>query len=169
VTEVGGRVRRGDVLARVADLSSFRVEATFSDVNASRLVAGIPARVRVSGGTLEGSLARVLPTVHNGAVTAVVTLERGASPELRPNLRVDVDLVLDRRASTLRLAKGSYVAGEGTVRVFVVRGDRARRVDVKLGATGVERHEVLSGLSEGDEVIVSDMSRLAHLEEVRVR
>jgi HlyD family secretion protein len=53
----GSAVRKGDVIARIADLSSFRVEATFSDVHASRLTPGMPAKVQVNESTvLEGAI-----------------------------------------------------------------------------------------------------------------
>ena len=41
--DAGASVRRGDALARVADLSSYRIEATVADVHATKLRAGLPA------------------------------------------------------------------------------------------------------------------------------
>ena len=45
--EVGATVRKGDVLARVADLSAYRVVATISDVHASKLAAGMRTHVKL--------------------------------------------------------------------------------------------------------------------------
>ena len=50
-----------------------------------------------------------------------------------------------------------------------VHGDRADRVKVRLGAAGVDAVEVLDGLREGDEVIVSDMQDYEHVETVNLR
>lgn len=47
--EEGATVQRGDFLARIADLDSFRVEATVSDVYAALLTEGMPVRVAVDG------------------------------------------------------------------------------------------------------------------------
>ena len=44
----GMNVSRGEEVARIADLSAFRVEATVSDVHAARISAGLPALI-VSG------------------------------------------------------------------------------------------------------------------------
>jgi HlyD family secretion protein len=52
---------------------------------------------------------------------------------------------------------------------FVLRGDRAMRIPIEIGLTGVDDVELLSGASEGDEIIISDMKDYLHLEEVRVR
>ena len=53
--------------------------------------------------------------------------------------------------------------------VFVVRGDRAVRDAVTLGLVSFDEYEVLSGLVEGDEVIISDMRDYLHLGEVKIR
>ena len=50
-----------------------------------------------------------------------------------------------------------------------MRGDRAFRVPVTLGLSGIDDVEVTSGLSDGDEVIISDMRDYAHLSEVKVK
>lgn len=171
LTEEGVSVRRGDVIARIADLRSFRVEATVSDVHAKRLAVGLPATVRVGDGDalLEGAVSSVSPRVENGAITLRVALVEKTSPLLRSNLRVDVLVVTDRRARALRIKRGPFADGEGQHEVFVVRGDRAVRRTVRLGLASFDQLEVVEGLSEGDEVVISDMTDYAHLQEVGIR
>jgi HlyD family secretion protein len=53
--------------------------------------------------------------------------------------------------------------------VFVVHGNRAERTRVRLGETGADAVEVLEGLKEGDEVVVSDMQDYEHVESVKLR
>lgn len=167
--EEGATVRGGDVLARIADLTAFRVEATISDVHSNRIAAGMPAQVLVGEARLGGTVSRILPTIQNGVVTLSVTLDDRSNPLLRSNLRVDVLLVTDHKAKALRLKKGPFAGGEGSPEVFVLRGGRAVRTPVRLGVSDFDRYEVVAGLSEGDEVIVSDTSSIQHLKEVRVR
>lgn len=169
VADEGATVAEGAVLARIADLSAFRVEATISDVHAERLSAGLPVKVKVGEALLDGSIATVLPTIKDGTVTALVALADRASSLLHANLRVDVLVVADRRDRALRIDKGPFVTGgNGTYEVFVVRGDRAVRVPVRLGITGMDDYEVVDGLAEGDEVIVSDMADYLHATEIRL-
>jgi HlyD family secretion protein len=165
----GVQVRKGDVLARIADLSSFRVDATVSDVHARRLTPGLPVIVAVNDDRLEGTVASVLPTVQNGAITVNVRLADRSSPLLRPNLRVDVQIVTARKARTLRLKRGPFATGEGTQQVFVIHGDRAVRQPVQLGVSSVDYVEIVQGLAPGDEAIISDMTDYARLREVRIR
>lgn len=169
VPKEGQAIRRGDELARVADLSSFRVEATISDVHAARLSPG--QRVLVESGTrrLTGRVTRIRPTVESGAVTFDVGLDDKANAILRHNLRVDVYVVTDRAQDAVRVKRGPYMTPDGTHAVFVVRGDRAVRTPVQIGLANVDHYQVLAGLAPGDRVIVSDMSRHMGAKEVRIR
>jgi HlyD family secretion protein len=170
VTEEGASVRKGDVLARIADLRTFRVQATLSDVHAQRVAVGMPARVRLSETAgLDGTVASILPTIKDGVMTLYVALDDKSSPLLRANLRVDVFVVTDRRASVLRVRRGPFATAAGRQDVFVVRGDKAVRTSVRLGLASFDYVEVAEGLFPGDEVIVSDMREYAHLDEVRLR
>lgn len=168
VPEEGATVRRGETIARIADLDSFRVEATVSDLHASRLAEGSPVRVLVDGEPLDATLDTVHPTIEDGVVRFTVNLEAGDHPKLRNNLRVDVLVITGRERDTLRVAKGPFT-GSGTV--FVVDGDpaeRAERRDVRLGTVGYDHVAVVDGLREGERVIVSDMSGFEHMETVEI-
>lgn len=167
VREEGSTVRRGDVVARIADLDSFGVEATVSDVHAARLAEGLRARVVVGGEVLAGHLAGVRPTIENGTARFDVALDEPSHPKLRNDLRVDVLVVTGSRSDALRLPRASFPAGTVTP-VFVVDGDRAVRRSARFGLTGYEHVEVLDGLSAGDEVVLSDMSDYLHLEEIEI-
>ena len=48
----------------------------------------------------------------------------------------------------------------------MVRGDQAVRTPIALGLVSFDDYEVVSGLVEGDEVIISDMRDYLHLAQV---
>jgi HlyD family secretion protein len=169
VADEGIAVRKGDVIARVADLRSYRVEATVSDIHAQTLRAGLPANVRVGAEPLAGEVTEVRPTIQNGVVAFSVGLRNPSSALLKSNLRVDVDVITDRKPSALRLGRGPALGGAGSEDVFVIRGERAVRTPVHLGLAGFDRVEVLDGLREGDVVIVSDTGAYAQAKEVGIR
>jgi len=169
VASEGTAVRRGDEIARVADLSAFRVEATVSDVHAGRVSPGLPVIVRSGDLLLDGRVASVRPTVENGVVTMEVDLDEPRHDGLRHNLRVDVFIITERVADALRIRRGAFLNIEGRRAVFVVHGDRAQRTPVTFGITNFETYQITSGLEEGDEVILSDMGRHLHAREVRLK
>lgn len=165
----GVAVHRGDELARVADLSAFRVEASISDVHASRVAVGQAAIVRSGDHRMNGRVANVLPTVENGIVTLEIDLDDPSAQVLRHNLRVDVHVVTDRRDQTLRVKRGSFLTTEGTHAAFVIHGDKALRTPVRFGLRNIDWYEILEGIEEGDELIISDMNDKMHVEEVQLR
>lgn len=168
VPQEGVLVRRGDVIAKIADLTSFRVEATVSDIHSGRLRTGMPAVLRLNDEDLPGTVTEVLPTVENGVLHFTVTLAEPSHAGLRPSLRGDVLVVTDRKPRALRVKRGPF-ADNSARQAFVVRGDRAVRVPIQVGVAGVDDVELLSGASEGDELIISDMKDYMHLAEVRIR
>jgi HlyD family secretion protein len=169
VTEEGSTVAKGAPLARVADFSSFRVDATLSDVYARKIAVGQPAFVRINDDTLEGQVQSIDPTIANGVMTVRIGLAEPSSPSLRQNLRVDVGIVTARRPRALRIRRGPFATGEGTQDVFVVRGTRAVKMPVTFGVTGIDYFEITQGAMPGDELIVSDMRDYQHLKELRLR
>jgi len=169
LTEEGATVRKGDAIARVADLSAFRVEGTVSDLAAGRMVVGLPARVKAGEETLDGTVSAVDPTIRNGVLTFTVSLADKSRPVLRPNLRVDVDVLTETKAFALRVGRGPFATGDGAQNAFVLRGSEAERRRIRLGAASPTHLEVLEGLREGDVVIVSDMSDYLHAGRLRVR
>jgi HlyD family secretion protein len=170
INEEGATVQKGALLARIADLSAFRVEAAVSDVHAKRLSIGLPVKVRVNDElAIPGAIARINPTVNDGVITLVVGLEDKSNAQLRSNLRVDVLVGAERKDGVLRIRKGPSVSGEGARDVFVIRGDVALKTSAKFGVAGADHYEVLQGLVEGDEVVISDMTDYMHVKELKLR
>jgi HlyD family secretion protein len=169
VTQEGALVRRGDVLARIADLSSFRVDASASDVHAGAIRPGLRAIVHIDTLSLDGQVSDVYPSVENGSVRFTVALSEDAHASLRPNLRADVEVVTDQRARALTLKRGPFADNGAATQVFVIRGNRAVRTAIQPGIGSFDAIEVRSGLAAGDEVIISDMRDYMSVAEVAIR
>lgn len=168
VPEVGAMVRKGDVVARIADLSAYRVVATVSDVHASRIGAGMRAHVKMDDVAIEGTIESVDPRIENGVMRFYVTLDEASHPRLRNNLRVEVSVVTGRRGNALIARRGSLGRRNDT-HAFVVRGGYAVRVPVRFGLAGDDTIEILEGLHPGDDVVISDMSELEDVEKVKLK
>jgi HlyD family secretion protein len=155
-------VQAGDPLARVADLSSFRVRATISDSYADALHQGDPVVVRINETDLRGSVTNISPAVDKGVITFYAQLDNPRHPALRPNLRADVFVITRAHHGVLRVKNGPFYQGGKEQPVFVVKDGRAVRRTVRFGDSNFDYVQVVSGLQAGDEVVVSDMKE--HLE-----
>lgn len=166
---LGSTVQAGDALARVADLSRFRVRATISDAYADQLHPGDAVLVRLGPGTdLRGTVASISPAVDKGVVTFYATLQQDHYPALRANLRTDVFVVTRAHRGVLRLKNGPFYQGGQEQPVFVLAGGRAVRRVVRFGDSNPDYVQVLSGLRAGEEVVVSDTKGFVDTPELRV-
>lgn len=170
VNEEGASVTQGTVLARIADLNSFRVEATISDVHAGKLSTGQSAKVKINDELyIDGNIAQINPAVKDGAISIVITLQDKSNSNLRSNLRVDAFIETARKINTLKIKRGQFANGNGISDVFVIRGDNAFKTSVKFGIVGADHLEILEGLSQGDDVIISDMNEYIHLKQIGLK
>ena len=95
----------------------------------------------------------------NGTVRVDVHLKGELPKGARPDLSVDGTIQLERLSNVLYTGRPAYGQGDSTVGMFkVTPNGEASRVQVKLGRSSVNTVEVLDGLREGDQAVLSDMS-----------
>ena len=153
----------GTELMTLGDLSEMYVEARVDEVDLGRIEVGMSAIISVDahrGRTLDGKVERIAPAGSvdgNGIVTFVVRVS-AIDPDriLKPDMTADIKLVVARRDGALTLpqravhreADGSWQVErlvDGTVTEFVV---------VELGLSDGLLTEIVSGLNEGDSVLL---------------
>lgn len=166
--DIGATVLVGDVVARVADLRSYKVEAHISDIHVTRLKIGSPVRVRANKEDLMGTISSIIPTVQNGIVSFLIDLEDKTNTNLRSNLRVDVFVITSFRENVVRAKNGPYVNGSGVQDIFILKDNVAHRRRVKVGATNLDHVEFIDGVSVGEQVITSDMEDFIHLDQIEI-
>lgn len=167
--QIGSTVNAGSELVRLADLSSFKVEGSISESYAEKLKAGTEVLVRVNGTDIRGRVMNVNPSVENGIINFLISLEDKSNPSLRPQLKVDVLLVTSFKEKTIRVKNSAAFDGSLELDVFVVKADQAYRRKVKVGESNVDYVEILSGLTPGEEIISSDISDYKGLEAFTIK
>ena len=149
------KVAESAPLLTVVDLSAFEIEFQVAESYAGEIKPGMAAQITLGGRTEPGVVTAISPEVRQSEVTGRVKFASGQPPRLRQNERASVRIVLDEREGVLKFERGSLI-DEATRAVYLVRGDRAIRAPVELGAASVAEIEVVRGLAVGDKVIVSD-------------
>jgi HlyD family secretion protein len=167
---IGAAVNEGDALAKLADLGSFRLEGSCSDVYVDQVKAGLPVVVKLADASLRGVIAQVKPSVQNGVVRFSVQLDDPRSALLRPNLKTEVFIVTERSPKAVRVANGPAFKGKRRQSVFILSADgrTARRREVQLGLSNFDFVELKSGVQPGEKVIVTDLSEYEHVEEITI-
>lgn len=157
--QVGAQVSQGEQVAVIADLSRFKVDCEISDNYGDRVRVGGVAVVKVGREMLRGIVSNVTPMSRNGVIAFSVQPDSADHKELRSGLKTDVYVMDNVMENVLRLPNASFYTGAGSYDIFVVASDNELvRRRVVLGDCNYDYVEVISGLEEGDEVVVSDMS-----------
>jgi HlyD family secretion protein len=161
------RVAESAPLITVLDLTAFEIEFQVAETYAGEIKPGMVADITLEGRKHAGTVTAISPEVRQSQVTGRVKFSDSQPPGLRQNQRASVRIVLDERSNVLKFERGSAI-DEATRSIFVLRGNRALRVPVELGAASVAEVEVTRGLNAGDQVIVTDMRDFDGVDEVAV-
>jgi HlyD family secretion protein len=111
------------------------------------------ADIDYGGKRYPGLVTSISPEVQNSEVKGRLRFADKLPPGVRQNQRVNVRIVLDQRPDVLRVERGAFV--DAGSYAYVVEGDTARKRDVTLGAMSVGEVEIVSGLKEGDRIVIS--------------
>jgi HlyD family secretion protein len=166
---IGSAVSEGEMLAKVADLGSFRIDGSCSDVYADQVKSGLPVIIRLNETTLRGVITQVKPSVKDGIIEFVVQLDNAKSELLRPNMKVEVFIITNRSSKTLRVSNGPTFTGKRKQFVYVVRNGVAYRREVEVGLSNFDFVEIKGGLQKGESVILTDMSQFENMEEISIK
>ena len=96
----------------------------------------------------------------------------GALPDgARPDLSVVGTVEIERLDDILYVGRPVFASSESIVELFKVveDGKYAMRIRTQLGRSSVSTIEVIEGLLEGDEIILSDMSQWDEQERIRLK
>ncbi len=170
--EVGQSVIPGTVLARVVQPEKLKAELRIPETQAKDIVIGQSVIVDMRTATIPGRVSRIDPSASQGTVTVDVELLMDPLPVgARPQLSVDGTVEIQRLTNVLYVGKPAYGQSNSQVGLFrlVDDGDYAVRTIVQLGLGSVNLIEVVQGLAEGDQVILSDMSKWDSVDRVRIR
>jgi membrane fusion protein (multidrug efflux system) len=169
---VGALVQPGAVVTTLDDISRVRVEFAVPEVFVARVQVGSPVIARSAAfgeRSFRGRVAVVDTRIDTTTRTVRVISEFDNPDEvLKPGLFMTVELEMARRDDALLVAEEALdPVGERNY-VYVIRGNHARRVEVRLGQRLQGEVEVLSGVDAGEPVVVRGIQRLRNDAPVRV-
>jgi HlyD family secretion protein len=168
--EVGQEVTPGTILAKVAQPEKLKAELRIAETQAKDIEVGLVASIDTRNGIIEGEVMRVDPAVLEGTVTVDVALIGGLPKGARPDLSVDGTIEIERLENVLYVGRPAYGQAESTIGLFKMLedGETCVRAQVRLGKSSVNTIEIIEGLVEGDQVILSDTSAWDAYDRIRL-
>jgi multidrug resistance efflux pump len=169
--QVGQWANSGIELAKVVQPGRLKAVLRIPETEARDLSLGQSAIIDTRNGLVNGKVARMDPSSTNGTVTIDVALPDNLPKGARPDLSVDGTIEVERLGEVVHVGRPAFGQANSSVSLFklVEGGSAAVRVKVDLGRISVNAVEILRGLTPGDVVILSDMSRYDGVDRVRVK
>ena len=167
----GQQVTPGLNIARIADPASLKAELKVAETQIKDVREGQKAIIDTRNGVIEGQVSRIDPAAREGTFTVDVSFSGALPSSARADLSVDGKIELERLKNVLYVDRPAFGQGQQTVGMFRLGpdGQEATRTQVSLGRSSVSTIEVLNGLREGDQVIISDTSSMDNYKTIRVR
>ncbi|MCD4747990.1 MAG: efflux RND transporter periplasmic adaptor subunit [Thermoanaerobaculales bacterium] len=161
---LGQHLRPGDELFSVADFDPLVARIYLPETDVLELNEGREVRISLAAGTsldFEGRICRIAPVVDTATGTVKVTVEAIRPPaKVRPGAFVDIRIVREVHPTALLLPRESVIRELRSAHVFIAEDDQAVKRLVQLGLEENDHIEALSGVEEGDMVIVAGQGGL---------
>ena len=173
VVPSGGVIQNADsALFAIEDLDSLVARISVPEREMTRLSEGQPAELTfdaVPGRRFTGEVTLIRPAVDAATATFQARV-RVPDPEglLKPGMFARVAIVYERKADALQIPRSALLDGDGPPRVFVVSDGKAVEREVALGLGNGAWVEVVSGIADGEEVVVVGQGALRPGSAVRV-
>lgn len=166
---IGAAVQPGEVLARIADLSGFKVKGTISDNSIGLLKNGMTAIVRIGEAQVRGKVVNIYPSVQNATVSFDIKPDSSNNKLFRPNLKADVFLVTDQQEQVLKVSNGPAFQGTPSQYIYVLKDGVASRKLVQIGLSNFDDIELKDQVKEGDVIITSDLKEFKNSSQIIIK
>jgi len=142
----------------IVNLSSLELELNVPEEYANETRIGTPVTITFGNEERQGHVTAVSPEVVNNQLTARAVPDGSWPAGMKQNQRATVRLVFESKHNVLKAPRGGWVDSGGGHTAYVVDGKSATRHDIAVGTVGASEVEIVSGLREGDRIVVSDLT-----------
>ncbi len=162
--EAGVLAAAGTKVFSLVDASRIYVDCALSEKDAAILQTGQEIRMNIDalGRECMGRIIYVSPAMEESSKTYTVRVELSEAGEnIKEGLFARGQIDILQRSQTIAVPKSAIINRNGHAAVFLVKEDgRVEEREVHIGLLNDEESEILSGLSEGDVVILSNQDKL---------
>lgn len=165
--ELGQTKQRGERIAQIDVLESFKVRARIPEHYVSRISIGLRGTFIHAGKEHAITIFKIYPEVSNGEFDVDLRFT-GPPPEgIRRGQTFQVRLQLSEDMEAVMLPRGPFFQDSGGQWVYALDATgKATRREVKLGRQNPDMYEVLDGLQPGDRVVTSRYTAFNNADEL---
>ncbi|MBQ4814038.1 HlyD family efflux transporter periplasmic adaptor subunit [Pseudoalteromonas luteoviolacea] len=159
--ELGQSVIAGSQLALVGSVDQLNAMINIPQSQVSQVYNKQKARVRIGDQEVIGEVIRVEPEVNDGLVKVEIDLQGELPNTVRPEMNVEATIETGMVKNTAMIERPATAKANSMTEMFVINQDSqmAVKTKVQFGAESGSHIQIISGVEEMDQVILSDTSR----------
>lgn len=165
VVEPGSSVRENQTIIRLPDPTKMQIKATINESRITSIEEGMKVDISINAFDQEQTLTGEVTKVNKYAepsswfssqVKTYATLIRvlDPPPELRTGMTAEVQIYVDQQDEALQVPVQSVYVRDSDVYCLVQNGSRFVTRQVEMGTTNDKMVTILSGLEEGEQVVL---------------
>jgi HlyD family secretion protein len=161
----GAKVSEGKTILRLPNLSKMRVDVEVHEAKVDKIRVGMKARVRVQGREFTGEVTAVANRPESSWYSTIkkylvqVRID-GNTEELRPGFTAEAEIIVADLVDVIAVPVAAVIEQEGRFVCAVRRGDAVERREVSLGQGNDRLVEIVSGLEEGEVLLLNPRAAL---------
>jgi len=168
----GEMVTPGDKVLHLMDISRIKVEGEFPERDLAMIKAGMQVKVSLDaypGQVFQGHLELVGPTVDMVSRTFKVRAVLDNQERLlKAGMFARMELCLPEEEALFIPGEALIREVSGEAHVFVVKDGLARKRRLEIGRRSNQLIEVIQGLTEGEEVVITGQDKLVDGRKIRI-
>lgn len=153
-----------DIATITQEDAKIQISVNLAETDVIQVKAGQKAMVSIDALPNKTFAATVLSVNTNGEVNSGVTtyvttlaLEKTQEP-IYPNMAATAHIITQLRDNTIVIPSSAIQSAAESDVVYVIKDGKQTPVEVEVGISNGTRTEILSGITQGDEVVVSSLT-----------
>ena len=170
--EQGEYITSGNPVVKMIDISRLRIRLNVSESNVYKLIPGNEASVATDvypGIVFTGKITFISAKgdeSHNYPVE--IEMPNSSLHPLRSGTFANVSIKMPSNGEAYYISRSSLIGSLRNAEVYVAENNKAIRRKIVVGEGNGEYLKVISGLNEGDQVIISGQFMLSDNKEIRI-
>lgn len=159
---IGEGVNNGSLIATVVSTESMYIEALIDEADVAKVMVGEIVNITMDsypGKVFKGEVYRISPVVLGGKQETRTFEVRVRLKErdilIKPGMSADIEIIVESIPDVLAVPAQAVIERNGKKYVYVIRGPKAILTPIEVGRFNWTFYEVLSGISEGEKVILN--------------
>lgn len=153
----------------VVDLTEYEAELTVPEFYADDLGIGLEVAMTIAGQEVKGSVIAISPEIKGGQVQVRASVSNMNTLSLRQNQRLNARIEFEKKENVLKVKRGQFLtSANGTIAYKLNNQSTAVQVPISTGLYSVDYIELISGVQEGDTIIISDYEQFNSAQQIEI-